>query len=64
MKNDINLKIEGIANAEHIVPDNFITPEGNDVTAEFIAYALPLIQGEISVPMKGGLPLHLIRKDD
>lgn len=54
--------IEGIANEEHIVPDNFINQEGNDVTAEFIAYALPLIQGEVTVPMKDGLPMHLIRK--
>ena len=56
------ISIEGIANAENKVPDEFINDNGNDVTKKFIEYAFPLIQGEISVPMKDGLPLHLIRK--
>ncbi len=54
--------IAGIANAESKVPDEYINIEGNDVTDKFIAYAMPLIQGEIAVPMVGGLPLHIIRK--
>ena len=57
------VKIDGIANSENKIPDQFISPEGNDVTEKFIEYALPLIQGEIYVPTKDGLPLHLIRKD-
>lgn len=56
--------IKGIANAENKVPEEYINTEGNDITDGFIKYALPLIQGEINVPMKDGLPVHLIRKDD
>ena len=58
----VSVDIKGIANEENKVPDNFISAEGNDVTDEFISYALPLIQGEIKIPMENGLPLHLIRK--
>lgn len=59
----VPVDIKGIANAEHKVPDEYINAEGNDITDEFITYALPLIQGEINVPMKNGLPVQLIRKD-
>ena len=58
----VPIDIKGIANEENKVPDSFISAGGNDVTDEFIAYALPLIQGEIAIPMENGLPLHLIRK--
>ena len=37
--------INDIANKEKIVPDEFITEDGNFVTQAFIDYALPLIQG-------------------
>ncbi|HOB86700.1 MAG TPA: 6-phosphofructokinase [Bacillota bacterium] len=46
-----------VANVEKKVPREWITREGNDVTADFINYARPLIEGELSLPMKGGLPL-------
>ncbi len=35
--------LERVANAERKVPDEFIAPEGNDVTDAFLAYARPLI---------------------
>ncbi len=35
--------LERVANAEREVPDEFIAPEGNDVTEAFLAYARPLI---------------------
>ncbi len=59
----IPVPIDGIANEESKVPDEYINSEGNDITEAFIMYAKPLIQGELSSPMKNGLPLHLIRKD-
>lgn len=35
--------LEQVANAERKVPDEFIAPEGNDVTEAFLDYARPLI---------------------
>ncbi|MCW3490004.1 6-phosphofructokinase [Dethiobacter alkaliphilus] len=45
-----------VANVEKTFPLEWITPEGNFVTEEFIKYALPLIQGEVHIPTKNGLP--------
>ena len=53
--------IEQCANHEKIIPPEFIAPSGNDVTEEFIKYAYPLIQGEIDVAYKNGLPVHIMR---
>lgn len=39
--------LEKVANAERRVPDDFISPDGNDVTAAFLAYARPLIGGPL-----------------
>ena len=48
--------LENVANLEKKVPLEWINKEGNYVTEDFIKYARPLIEGEISVPMKNGLP--------
>jgi 6-phosphofructokinase 1 len=40
-------KLEEIANKVKKVPDEFISPSGNDVTAKFIKYARPLIGGPL-----------------
>lgn len=45
-----------VANFEKKVPDEWINEAGNDVTAEFIEYALPLIQGETPMEKENGLP--------
>lgn len=55
---DVNL----ICNQEKGVPLEWITKNGSDVGREFIEYALPLIQGEVEVPLKDGLPLFAYRK--
>ncbi len=52
--------ISAAANEEKKVPAEFISAEGNDVTAEFIDYALPLIQGECDVKYKNGIPQTLV----
>ena len=39
-----------------------ITKDGSDIGDEFIAYARPLIQGSVEVPMKDGLPYFTFRK--
>ncbi len=51
-----------ICNQEKTVPLEWITEDGSDIGKEFIEYAFPLIQGEVSVPTKDGLPLFAYRK--
>ena len=49
------------ANAEKIVPKEFISKDGTDVTPAFIEYAKPLIQGECDILYKNGIPAVLKR---
>ncbi len=49
-----------VANQIRYVPDEFITPDGNNVTDECLRYILPLIQGEHPVRYEKGLPVHLV----
>ena len=49
-----------IANGERLVPDEFINEPGNDVTDECLSYILPLIQGEPTVRMQSGIPIHFV----
>ncbi len=53
--------VSQVCNREKCVPEAWITPKGTDLTEAFIAYARPLIQGEVSVPMEDGLPRYLYR---
>ena len=46
-----------IANAVKEVPREWINEAGNDVTPEMREYLLPLIQGEVKLKYKDGLPL-------
>jgi 6-phosphofructokinase 1 len=46
----------GIANKEKKVPLEWITEDGSDVTEEMVAYLKPLVRGEASEIMDGGLP--------
>ena len=50
------LGLTDVANTENKVPLEWITPEKNNVTKEFIDYALPLIQGEPKLPKVDSLP--------
>ena len=47
-----------VANVEHKIPRKWINEAGNDVREELVRYLAPLIQGEVSVPMKNGVPMH------
>ena len=53
--------ISSIANNEKIVPDEYISPNGNDITKDFINYAFPLIQGERKIKFKDGIPAYIKR---
>lgn len=55
---DVNV----ICNQEKCVPAAWITADGSDVTEEFIRYARPLIQGEVTVPTEDGVPKFAYRK--
>jgi ATP-dependent phosphofructokinase / diphosphate-dependent phosphofructokinase len=41
------LPLDQIANVEQLLPDEYISSDGNDVTEAFIKYAKPLIGGEL-----------------
>ena len=45
-----------MANTEKKVPTEWIKPDHTGLTDDFIAYALPLIQGETQLPYENGLP--------
>ncbi len=48
--------VEGIANLEKKVPDEFINEEGNHVTEAAYRYMAPLIEGERKIVYKNSLP--------
>ena len=48
--------LDKVANFEKKFPKEWITPEGNYVTKDFIDYCLPLIQGETMMVKEDGLP--------
>jgi ATP-dependent phosphofructokinase / diphosphate-dependent phosphofructokinase len=50
--------LETIANIEHLVPREWISEDGFLPNEKFIEYARPLIEGEVKVPMEGGLPKY------
>jgi 6-phosphofructokinase 1 len=45
-----------VANAEKKVPPEWINAQGNNVTKEFVDYALPLIQGQPKMTYENGVP--------
>jgi ATP-dependent phosphofructokinase / diphosphate-dependent phosphofructokinase len=45
-----------IANVEHLIPRGWFTEDGFLPNEKFIEYAAPLVEGEVKVPMEGGLP--------
>ena len=48
-----------VANQVKRVPVEWITPERNYVTKEFLDYVRPLIMGEVPINMKDGLPYYV-----
>lgn len=56
--NDVN----DICNQEKTVPLTWIAENGADVTDDFIKYTMPLIQGNVHVPVENGMPKFIFRK--
>ncbi len=52
------LPLTSVANAEKKVPLEWITPEHNFVTKDFIDYVLPLIQGQPERPTECSMPRY------
>lgn len=50
--------LDEIANQARSVPREWINEKGNDIKQELINYMLPLIQGEVEVAYKDGLPVY------
>ena len=50
------LDLSSVANYEKKVPVEWINERGNNVSDDFIDYALPLIQGEIEMKKENSLP--------
>ncbi len=47
-----------VVNKEKAFPAEWIDPSGNNISDEAIKYFLPLIQGEVNISMKNGMPVH------
>jgi 6-phosphofructokinase 1 len=45
-----------VANFERLLPRDWLTEDGFLPNEKFIEYARPLIEGEVKVPIEGGLP--------
>ena len=58
MKTEL-VDVQKVANQEKKVPREWITEDGMQMTAEFEAYARPLIQGELTPMYVNGVPRHL-----
>ena len=51
--------INHIANVAKLFPLEWINEDKNGITQEAVDYFRPLIQGEVKIPMKNGLPVHI-----
>ena len=47
-----------VANKEKFFPKKWVNHARNDITPEAVRYFLPLIQGEVKIAMKNGMPVH------
>jgi len=48
-----------IANVEHFIPRDWISEDGFLPNEKFVEYARPLIEGEVRIPVEGGLPKYV-----
>lgn len=51
--------IRGIANEAKSIPREWINASGNDITPELYDYLKPLIQGEVRIEYKEGVPVYM-----
>ena len=53
-------KVSEVANEIRKVPREGINEEGNNVTDGLLKEIMPLIAGQVDIPYKNGLPVHLV----
>ncbi len=58
----VTVDVNQVCNQEKKFPSQWITGNGTDISEEFLAYALPLIQGEPERKMENGLPVYGYRR--
>ena len=58
-----NIDAKEVANKEKMFPKKWINAAQNDVSQEAQNYFLPLIQGEVKIRIKNGLPVHFKRAE-
>jgi 6-phosphofructokinase 1 len=51
--------LEDVVNVEHTVPRDWMNEDGFLPNEKFVAYARPLILGEVKVPIEDGLPKYV-----
>ena len=55
-----SIPVSLVANIERKIPDDWITPQGNDVTDEMMNYLKPLIIGEVDIHYENGIPTQYL----
>lgn len=55
-------EIDQIANYEKMIPTEWISEDGTDVSEAMVKYLRPLIQGENVIPFENGVPQYLFLK--
>lgn len=53
---------ELVCNQEKMLPREWISDDGTDISDDFKNYVIPLIQGETNAPIENGLPKYCYRK--
>jgi 6-phosphofructokinase 1 len=48
-----------IANVEHLIPRDWISEDGFLPNEKFVEYARPLVEGDLRLPLEGGLPRYV-----
>lgn len=54
----ISTDVRKVANFEQKIPTEWINEEGNDITDKLYDYLYPLIQGEVHIEYKDGIPAY------
>ena len=57
-----SVDVENICNKEKVFPINWIICNGTDISDNFIKYATPLIEGDVQIEKKNGVPIFCYRK--
>ncbi len=52
-----------VANKVKQLPEEFITPDGTNITDKFFDYVLPLVKGEVKRVYKNGMPVYFSLTD-